>query len=356
MTGGNLRGYRQRRWTPEELATLRARYLAGDAPSDIAEELKMTPKAVSAQAARLGLAAELEAARPGARRERMADGGRRAARLKAAAHVLAPEVAAELRRRVEAGEVLKVVARILGISPHKAKRNIDAMGVKARPGARCQWRAEDLAVLREGYLDGLPIADIAALLKEKPKVVARKAQTLRLHTIITPEALARREAARQAQARQGVRAKRAEVAALQAATRQSRDAQLRNLLIVQRVSYTAASEALGCSKSACQRAAKRLGLDRERDQLVERERREAIRIQAAALAERDAARRAEEAASAPRTVNDADLIAAAIAAGKVTIVPAAHAAGITAWEQATGCTARPPRAAIPTIASRRRAA
>lgn len=356
MTGGNLRAYDLRRWTPEALAILRARYLAGAAPRDIAIELNMTAARVSSQVSYLGLAAELEAARPGARRERMADAGRRTAHERAARNALAPETASELRRRIEAGEGLRRVARALGISIDRAKRCIDAAGVKAKRGAPCTWSAADLAVLREAYLSGCSRGEIGARLNKTAAVVARKAQMLGLHKLISREATARREASRKAQAGAAIRAKRDATRTANAAAIQARDAQLRHLLIVQRISLAAAGEALGCSRAVCQRAAKRLGLDRERDQLVEREKREAIRIQAAALAERDAARRAEEAASAARTAGDADLIAAAIAAGKVTIVPAAWACGVTAWEQATGYTARPQRTAIPTIASRRRAA
>jgi hypothetical protein len=266
-----------------------------------------------------------------------------------------PAERATLHARSLAGAAPGEIAVEPNMTAKTVSAQIERLGLEAKPETetcepRRRWSADALAALREGYLSGLPIAVIAERLKERPKVVARKAQTLGLHALISPEALSLREAARQVQVRQGFQARRA----VQTAASQARDAQLRHLLIVERVSYAAAGEALGCSKTACQRAAKRLGLDLERDQLIEQERREIIRLQAVELARRHAARRAEEATSAPARVSDADLIAAAVAAGKVTIVPAAHAVGITAWERATGYTAWPQRTAIPTIASRRR--
>lgn len=123
-----------------------------------------------------------------------------------------------------------------------------------------------------------------------------------------------------------------------------RVATLRQLYLVELKSAGEIADVLGCRVRSVIRKVQRLELAKLRPagtRLAEL-RRDAAKgsARAAGLRRLELARR--EQVRAVVSVADADLIALAVAAGKVTVVPPGCAAGISAWERATGYIAPPP--------------
>ncbi len=96
---------------------------------------------------------------------------------------------------------------------------------------------------------------------------------------------------------------------------------------------------LGCEVRVVIRKIHRLGLTKDRPQgarLAEVRAAAAMARARLAVVRVEAAKAAEAEAAARPVVSDAQLIAEAVAAGRVTIVPPGLAAGVSAWEHATG--------------------
>lgn len=120
-----------------------------------------------------------------------------------------------------------------------------------------------------------------------------------------------------------------------------RVSRLRQLYLFEVQSAGDVAKVLGCAPRVVIRKIQRLGLAKDRPQGARLSELRAAQAKATArAAERRGAARAvaeAEAEAAKRAVvSDAELIARAVAAGRVTVVPPGLAAGIGAWEQATG--------------------
>ncbi|MDB5458133.1 MAG: hypothetical protein JWP92_3718 [Caulobacter sp.] len=106
--------------------------------------------------------------------------------------------------------------------------------------------------------------------------------------------------------------------------------QLKRLYLVEVGAAEAVAAVIGCSRKAVVQKANLLGYGAER---------RAVRK---AMAKRPRRCRRKAVVLVGPAATDAELVAAAVAAGRVTILPAGHACGTSTWERAMGVTARPP--------------
>lgn len=207
-----------------------------------------------------------------------------------------------------------------------------------------RWTAKSEARLARDYLGGETSAQIAARLGVDRLVVSRKVSALGLNAKLSSEARLAR--------------KRATVAAVQAkglAVRQTRGqfiwtaerlAELHRRYVVDQARAGVIACAMGCDQKAVSRKVCDLGLAALRPVHL----RQVDRLRGAQSGR--AVQAAARAAPAP-TLTDSELIAAAVAAGRVTHLPPGHACGTTRWE-AMLQTARPPRPSAEAVAAQRR--
>jgi len=183
------------------------------------------------------------------------------------------------------------------------------------------------------------------------RVVAHKAARLGLWAQLPPEEQQRRKAVILADMQARSLERRAERG--QFVWTPDRLAELRRLYLVEGFSPAGAAAVVGCRVGDVRRKVSQLGWVDLRPPERRIAERKAGRLAGVALVaqQRAAERRAPaERAGAERQAGDADLVAAFIAAGKVTQLPTGHACGITRWEAALA----PARAPAGLSAQRRR--
>lgn len=195
-----------------------------------------------------------------------------------------------------------------------------------------KWTADAVQTLTRLYASGQARMAIADVLGTDARVVGRKIDRLDLARKLAPEDRAARKLATARHMHAAGMAKRA-VAGEYVWTPDQID-RLRRLYVVDLLSAAEIAEEIGCKPRDVSRKAFNTGLTRLRDASVRhRDRMRAQHLAVTRSAEvRAAAREAASRATAePKT--DAELIAAAIAAGKVQHIPSGHACGLTGLER-----------------------
>lgn len=210
------------------------------------------------------------------------------------------------------------------------------------------WTDEAETALSVAYLGGETSALIAARLGIDRRVVSRKVSKLGLNGMLSP-------AARLARKRHDVATAQTRSMAAREARGQfiwtaDREAELRRRYGVEMASAGEIAQAMGCSQKSVSRKVCDLGLSALRGPQA----RLADTLRGAAQGRAAlAATRAGLTPSNRVAVPDAELIAAFLAAGRVTQLPPGHACGITRWEGLLR-TALPPRPSAEAIAEQKR--
>ncbi|WP_426043685.1 hypothetical protein [Caulobacter sp. DWR3-1-2] len=193
---------------------------------------------------------------------------------------------------------------------------------------------QDAALIKAYVEDDMTSVEIAAAWKVERRTISRKVTRLGLWARLTPEQQARRSTDKtRDMAAKGLLA-RAELG--QFIWTAERLAVLRRLYVDELASASTIARAVGARPHDVSRKAHQLGLAALRPAGV----RQAERSAAQGLGRQSRRERREERAG--QVISDADLIAEAVAAGRVTRLPSGHAAGITRWERLLS-TAPPPR-------------
>jgi hypothetical protein len=191
-----------------------------------------------------------------------------------------------------------------------------------------RWTAEAVALLTCRYAAGDARSVIAELLNTDPRVVGRKIEALDLARALSLEERRERKLATSRHMAAVGLAKRG--AAGEFVWTPEQLARLRRLYVVELLSASEIAALIGCEPRAVSRKAHTTGLTRLRDVSVRQ--RERLRAQQLASA-RAAEARAAERDAAPKPATDAELIAAAVAAGKVRHIAPGHACGLTGLER-----------------------
>jgi len=194
-----------------------------------------------------------------------------------------------------------------------------------------KWTAEAVQTLTRLYAAGETRMAIAVVLETDARVVGRKIDRLDLARQLSPEERAARKLATTRHMAAVGLAKRAEAGEFIWSPQQVAD--LRRLYVTELRSASEIAVIIGCQPRDVSRKAYNAGLTRFRDASVRQ--RDRLRAQqlASARAARSRALAALQPKDTPPVVSDADLIAAAVAAGKVRQLPPGQACGLTGLER-----------------------
>jgi hypothetical protein len=191
-----------------------------------------------------------------------------------------------------------------------------------------KWTAEAVQTLTRLYADGQPRMAIAAVLRTDARVVGRKIERLDLARNLPPEERKARKLATTRHMQAVGMALRAEAGEF--VWNDERLADMRRLYVAELRSASEVAAILGCKPRDVTRKAHDSGFTKLRDGLA----RQRDRLRAQQLASQRAAEaRARERDATPPPPTDAELIAAAVAAGKVRHLPPGQACGLTGLER-----------------------
>lgn len=185
-----------------------------------------------------------------------------------------------------------------------------------------RWTAEAVALARREHLAGRTRTEIGRMLGVGPRVVARKIEALGLAKSLSAEERRKRKLLTTKAAQAAGIAKRA--ADGEFIWTPQRLVELRRAYVIEEQSVSQIAAVLGCRPHDVSRKVHLTGMTIGRSDAARR------RERSAAQALATEARRAK----AVRIASDAELIAKAVADGRVTRIPDGHACGISAWERA----------------------
>lgn len=187
-----------------------------------------------------------------------------------------------------------------------------------------KWTADAVQTLTRLYASGQARMAIAEVLGTDARVIGRKIDRLDLARKLAPEDRAARKLATTRHMHAIGMVKRA--VAGEFVWNDALIADMRRLYVTDQLSASEVAAVLGCKPRDVSRKAHDSGFTKLRDAVT----RQRDRLRAQSLATK---RAVEVRAAAPKPKTDDELIAAAIAAGKVQHIPPGHACGLTGLER-----------------------